>query len=656
MSDIYSFGILLYEVYSRKNPYEGEDYKDVLRDVCDPAICKRPPIPTICPPNIASLMKDCLQHNPADRPTAPNIDSKLQAEGTVQRRVFRIEALNRQLKESNRRISTEQATQLSHFASMSHEIRTPLNCIIGISSLLEEDNDLNRSQKDSVKMIVSSGKLLRHVVDDVLDFSKFVSGNAEIDIKRTDLQDILTNIVTSMKLSPITERKQIDVRTFYGPLVPQYVEMDGRRLQQILYNLLSNAVKFSKEKSYVDLSASVGFAGGYGSDDVNPPGGLSSGARPELRISVKDYGKGIDESDFVKIFQPFAQTETGINNLDGGTGLGLAITKQLVELLGGSISVDSRLGEWTEFSLRFPLTGSAVETQTIASRLKRCCVLLLSNNEEDIKFTVEACRHFKVQNHLFKRWDEVENNLASPSPLIYKCRSENTRDRFPVLLVHEDLYDETRFERLCKAGKTILITFGPKGKISQSHCHYHSLVQVFPSVLMQQMVTLCKTNNAGHSPNTSQRDAASAAAEAQGISETSIRSTRLEQLNILVAEDNLVNQKVMRRLLKRIGISNIQVAENGQIAVDLESQESFDVIFMDVQMPVMGGIESCNRIVSRPNDTDDKRPVPKIIFLSAHVMDDYQTMCMENGATDYMTKPCTLKGLQEMLEKLTRRD
>ena len=127
MSDMYAFGILLYEVYSQKNPYEGEDYLETLRLVSDPAVSKRPPVPTICPPRLGALMKDCLQHYPKDRPTAKDVDLVLQAEGTIQGRVFRIAALNRDLMEENKQITAEQATQLRHFSCMSHEIRTPLD-------------------------------------------------------------------------------------------------------------------------------------------------------------------------------------------------------------------------------------------------------------------------------------------------------------------------------------------------------------------------------------------------------------------------------------------------------------------------------------------------------------------------------------------------
>lgn len=162
-SDVYAFGMLLYEVYSGKIPYEREDPDEVIRQVCDPVIDKRPPTPKQCPPKAAKLMKDCLQRNPCSRPTSEQIDLQVRVEVTVNERTSKLEALNRELAEANSKIASASTLQLQHFACMSHEIRTPLNCVLGLSGLLEE-TDLDPSQKESLSMIVSSGELLRDIV------------------------------------------------------------------------------------------------------------------------------------------------------------------------------------------------------------------------------------------------------------------------------------------------------------------------------------------------------------------------------------------------------------------------------------------------------------------------------------------------------------
>jgi len=179
----------------------------------------------------------------------------------------------------------------------------------------------------------------------------------------------------------------------------------------------------------------------------------------------------------------------------------------------------------------------------------------------------------------------------------------------------------------------ILVTLGNDGKIGRAHAHYLSLQQVFPSVLMHDLGCFC------NSKSPVQRMASKSKTTGSQVS-------CYKKLKILVAEDNLVNQKVIIRLLDRLGASNVELADNGEIAVNLEAEKSFDIVFMDMQMPVMDGIEACKRIVSR---TD--KP-PKVIFLSANVLDDYESMCAETGASYYMTKPCTLVDLRSMLEKL----
>jgi serine/threonine protein kinase/ABC-type phosphate/phosphonate transport system substrate-binding protein len=167
-SDIYAYGMVMYEIYSGRTPYEGENYEEVVRQICSPDIQKRPPIPLHCPAKLAKLLSDCFEPDPSQRPTAEQLDMTLKVEMKVKERTSRLEALNKELEDANHKIASASAMQLQHFACMSHEIRTPLNCIIGLSSLLEE-TELNPMQQESMEMIVSSGKLLRQIVDDVLD-------------------------------------------------------------------------------------------------------------------------------------------------------------------------------------------------------------------------------------------------------------------------------------------------------------------------------------------------------------------------------------------------------------------------------------------------------------------------------------------------------
>ena len=374
-SDIFAFGILMYEIFSRQSPYEGEDSELVLEQICDRTVNKRPVMPINCPLKMNDLFQDCVRWDPLQRPSAEAIDLLMRVEGSVKERVFRLENLNRDLAEANAKIASASAMQLQHFACMSHEIRTPLNCIVGISSLMES-SDLSPEHRENVKMIVSSGMLLRHIVDDVLDYAKLESSNMEVDVKEADLQHVLADSVTSMVSSPVAEKRKITIETFFDArLLPRTVT-DGRRLQQIMYNLLSNAVKFSKEGGTVELSVHL--------VDVDSESAEKYQLRLDnvkkiLRLTVKDFGKGIEEKEVENIFHPFTQTKAGISNTEGGTGLGLSITRKLVQALGGSISVDSKVGEFSEFAVTFPHSAEIADVGDMSNKLRMVTFVLIDS-------------------------------------------------------------------------------------------------------------------------------------------------------------------------------------------------------------------------------------------------------------------------------------
>lgn len=305
--------------------------------------------------------------------------------------------------------------------------------------------------------------------------------------------------------------------------------------------------------------------------------------------------------------------------------MGLPIVKQLVELLGGSISVDSKVEEWTEFSLQIPLTVPLPDSTKIASTLKRSCVCLVSNQEKAFQYTSTACGHYQVPHQHFTTLKELSEQ-SEPLGEYKSC----------IILVQANLYDEEAFDCLQRRAicKVFLVAIGACGKIGRAQLAIPVPTQVFPSVFMQELCTLLKSKSQTPAPALENNRPASS-------------QISYGQLKVLVVEDNLVNQKVVSRLLSRIGVPTVKVAVNGQVAVDLEAEEPFDIIFMDIQMPVMGGVEACKRIVART-----KNAAPKIVFLSANVLDDHESFCKETGATDYLTKPCTIVDLRAMMEKL----
>jgi signal transduction histidine kinase/ActR/RegA family two-component response regulator len=467
-------------------------------------------------------------------------------------------AANQSLEMANKRVLKQSAAQLKYFAMMSHEIRTPLNCIIGISSLLL-DTGMDATQQDFVRMINSSGDLLCSVVNDVLDYSRLESGNVEINIQRTNLRETMDTVVKSIEIKG--GERNLLVRTLLDTRLPVFVDTDGSRLQQILYNLLGNAIKFSKDGGIIDLSVMM-------CTEKTSPG------EKLLRFVVKDHGKGIEKKDIEKIFLPFDQGSSDTERLYGGTGLGLAITKKLVNVLGGTISVDSEPGEWCEFVVDLPcvepVSGNAKSTNQ-------------QGRNDIILPEIATPPRPLIDDHSVSRSTELSSPLPSCSNTRKRSRSE-TRSRFEALLP------------LCE---------------QSSRSKTRSTVEAsFP--VSEQTTDSCYAN-----------------------------------IRVLVAEDNKINQKIMDRMLLRLGLQQFDMVENGQEAVDREATQTYDVILMDLDMPVMDGLEATRQILARPR-MELADVAPKIVFVTAHALDTFQVQAKAAGGYGFISKPFNLQKIESI--------
>jgi signal transduction histidine kinase len=386
-------------------------------------------------------------------------------EEEVRNQTRELEQANTQLAQANRRVVSQSRAQLQHFAMMSHEIRTPLNGIVGISNLLLEEQMLPDQVEESIKMITSSGDLLLAVVDDVLDYSKLVTGKVEICLKPTRFRNCIESVLESFRMNKAQMRGLV-LRTNTSRELPERIEMDGRRLQQILYNLLGNAVKFGTKGKFIDVAVTV---------IVDEDSTCQN--NKYMKLSVKDYGKGIAPGETTKVFEPFQQASTN-DPADGGTGLGLAITSQLVKVLGGTISVQSDYGKWCEFVVKLPLKVSP----------------LLSSETEAM-------------------------NVSSSRTILVDDSSSRS--------IGGDLETTNNYEVV------VAVSSEPSPK------------RLRPSRVVGQ-------------PQTSS----------------------FEHVKILIAEDNVINQKVLQRTLNRIGMQDIDIVDNGQKAVEATERKVYDLVFM----------------------------------------------------------------------------
>jgi signal transduction histidine kinase/CheY-like chemotaxis protein len=610
-------------------------------------------------------------------------------EKEIEDRTTELTKANDRLGQANAQISQHSAKQLECFACMSHEIRTPLNCIVGLSSLLMESNEMKES--DSMRMIHSSAELLMGVVNDVLDYSKLESGNYAVDIQPTDLQSTLESVVHSCE--SVLERG-VTIRVSYCGILPRIIETDHRSLQQILSNLLGNAGKFSRDGTSIDFNVNV----------------VEESSHNKLRFIVRDSGKGIAKSDYESIFMPFSQASKDSQTVHGGTGLGLSITKKLVEKLGGTVGVDSRLGEYAKFTVELPFRGKIIDRKYFQEKLADTTIVVLDPGnpggtapmqDEYIPFCPSVVKTFGLSVLRSPNWMDLEIKLRSPSP----------EQHHFVIIVQEELqkHDSARerIEGLIGEKSCTWFTFG-SGKCSDRR-HFKSLTRVFPSVLLG---TLCdevdierakraacvgggrsrggshndddKLSSAslaphvGHQENSRSNEHGSPnipgrmCSDGQSTTMTSLRKEATlntdhltgvtnpspvpagrkpptinlpRNLRVLYAEDNKVNQKVLARILTRLGVSAIDIADNGLDAVRKAEDQEYDCIFMDMEMPVMDGLEACTEIIRR-------NARARVVFVTAHALSGFKEKAIAAGAIDFVPKPVNLQQIDSILQRV----
>lgn len=463
----------------------------------------------------------------------------------------------------------------------------------------------------------------------MLDYSKLESGNVDIVLSDTNLQMTFETVLRMIETKGM--EKNLKLETSFDASIKQNLTTDGRRIQQILFNLLGNSVKFSKQGGMIEFDVSF-----ERPDVVGFPAGSYSPKRCQVRgtalcLSVRDYGKGISRDAFPKIFKAFQQEDSNdLQVLHEGTGLGVTITTKLVHRLGGNICVASELGKWTEFKVYLPFRDEMVDREDVAWGFMGKPVILVENNEDTANRIRDIFGEYGVQTTAVT---SMEYALA-----VLKSSREST-ETIGVIVANEALYpcDEHLLQTL-KSCQQVLATYGPRFSVKGSSVHFRSILQTLPSVIMSQI--LDKMYDMSPHPPVS---------KASPTVEPS-KKFDFSSVRVLIAEDNTVNQKVLTRLLTKWGVTNVEIAGNGQIAVDKEATNPFDVVFMDAQMPVMDGREACRRICLRPRGGQDA--VPAVVFVTAQVSEAFRAECEAVGASMFLARPCTVESVGKCLETL----
>ena len=511
------------------------------------------------------------------------------------------------------------AAKSNFLANMSHDIRTPMNAIVGYSTLLIKDADDKNKVIEIGKKITYSSQHLLSLINDVLDMSKIESGRTSLNSDKVDVSEVINNISEIVQVQTKSKKQSFEIKTKGN--IPPYIYADKLRLTQILLNLLSNAVKYTEKNGTISLVVE-----GYG----------NNGQTCHLRFIVSDNGQGMSSEFVEKIFEPFSRETNSMTNKIQGTGLGMSITKSIIDLMGGTIDIQSELGKGSVFTVDLIFSVPLDENDDNFFADHEITRVLVGDDEIDVTENIQS-----ILSDAGLECDAAIGGLESVDKATRAYEDNNSYDVIILDWKMPDMDGVECVRRIRKEiGKDVPIFVLSSYDVSEIEDEAKKAgVDLFlpkPFFLsnFQRVLDTYYQNKAN-------------------IEEEGNNSNDFSGVKILVAEDNEINAEIITELLDSIGIKCV-IAEDGLEALRVfteESPDEFDMIFMDIQMPIMDGYESARRI--RASNNTRAKSIP-IIAMTANAFEDDVKASMASGMNAHISKPIDFERLKSIIKSFRR--
>lgn len=497
-------------------------------------------------------------------------------------------------------------------ANMSHEIRTPLNGIIGFTELLR-NTDLDKEKMEFVDVITRSSENLLEIINNILDLSK-------VESNKIDVEEILFSPIGEFEnavevYGPKAAEKNIQLSFYIDPSLNNYLKGDPTKIKEVLINLLSNAVKFTPENGEIDI-------------EIRRDETSKSFRKTKIYFAVKDSGIGINEEKMKDIFDAFSQADSTVTRKYGGTGLGLTISSKFIAMMGGELAVDSQEGEGSKFhfTLEFEETPSSDMDQKNRFGEFNCAMLTSNENEKfHIQYLYDYLKYFGCEIKFFKNFNELKN-------LIY-------RSNINMIIADHEHMSEEDVKEYKKIQLPILLIM--KSSMQPKSADYTTkfLQPVYEPINITKLSNVLDFNRDMLLGNKS-------AMPDMGQQKPTTLMNKTFSANILVAEDNEINQKLIKKTLENLGLT-VTIVNNGAKAVDERKTSEYDIIFMDIAMPILDGVQATHKIIEYEKEARIKHT--PIIAVTANALKGDRERFMEEGLDEYITKPIKKESIINIL-------